>query len=214
MQYLCLSFQGFVQQIVYLLSKGFYYFIIVQLPLKKSDKWSQIDRKLIKKYQCELSKDQRYRRRLKHIATFRYLRWHHVAIIMHTNGSIADDITDGDCFKDFRAKGIKLLLPISYSTVFQVFRNFDGTFSAKLEKKCFAGVKAATELSIRAKRPEKALDLFRMIDNYPAWAGVISPKKELRKLIIQKCKQHKLHIDHNKLNYNTYRSQVKVFEDE
>jgi hypothetical protein len=64
--YQCRSWQGFVQQLVYLVSRGgYFYYCLVQYPLEKKEKWEKIDTKLIGKYQCDKSKYQRARNKNK-----------------------------------------------------------------------------------------------------------------------------------------------------
>ncbi|OOB74944.1 hypothetical protein AXF41_14110 [Clostridium haemolyticum] len=64
-QYLCGSWQGLIQQVVYLVSRGYYYHHIEYLPQKKSARFPKIDQKLIEKYKADKSKYQRARQKNK-----------------------------------------------------------------------------------------------------------------------------------------------------
>lgn len=97
---------------MYLVSRGYFYHCVIYLPQKKTDKFLQIDQKLISKYAADKSKYQRARQKNKKIANFYYLRWENIAIIMHTLGSL-DGLEYDDKFTDISLKKGKINLGIS-----------------------------------------------------------------------------------------------------
>ena len=88
MRYLCIDWQGFIQQLVYQVSRGYWFYHYVKYPVAKEDRWRKIDEKLQKKYSTDRSKYVRARRKQKGLANFVFLRWRDHAVILHTMGTI------------------------------------------------------------------------------------------------------------------------------
>lgn len=84
-RYLARSVGGFIQQAaVYYIQRGYYFYVLGRVP--KGTHYRQIDRKILKKYGIELSKDQRYRLKKKGQANIQYLRYRDTFLLLATEG--------------------------------------------------------------------------------------------------------------------------------
>ena len=79
------SVGGFIQQAaVYYVQRGYYFYVLGRVP--KGTRCRQIDRKILAKYEIELSKDQRYRRKKQGQANIQYLRYQDTFLLLATEG--------------------------------------------------------------------------------------------------------------------------------
>lgn len=211
-EYLCSSWQGLLQQLAWLLSRGYWYHHVTYLPERKRDRWESIDKKLIAKYGTDLSKWQRARRRKKGLANFAYLRWENVAVLMHTAGDIPSDIVYDDHFRDFRAKGKKNRLKIQISPLvgFEFYLDDKG-ITVKLDKATFRGIKDSLEEVISTKDVEKIRKEFNKINGFPAYRGIVCQKVQLAKYVVKKAGHHQVKLSASDLRINTYKPYVPVF---
>jgi len=108
-----MSWPGFLQQVVYQVSRGYFFYSIITYPEHKKEKWFNIDRKLLAKYSADISKDQRYRRKAKKLACFYFLRWEQYVVVLHTPGLI-EGVTYDDKFWDVRKNPLRLPLNLEY----------------------------------------------------------------------------------------------------
>lgn len=87
-EYLCKSWQDLLTAVKGLVVSGYFYYTVIELPSQKEDRFKQIDIKLIHKYKALYQKDVYYRRKIKGLANFRYVRFGNIAVILHTAGTI------------------------------------------------------------------------------------------------------------------------------
>ena len=81
------NWQGFLEQIIRLLSRhGYSYFSLSQYPSSKFYKWGEIDKKLIAKYNAGQTSMQRYRARKKGLCSYYFIRWNQYAIVFKSTG--------------------------------------------------------------------------------------------------------------------------------
>ena len=203
----CKTWQGFLQIIHYLASRGYYWYCITQYPSKKRDKFFRIDEKLIGKYRCDLSKFQRARRKKKGLANFYFARFDDCAIIMHTKGDIEENILYDDRFYDFRQKRLK----ISINNLEFELINLDGKLSWKLSKDCYRDIKAHFGELCKLKQREKIVKEFDKLNGLPAWKGIIRQKYLLRNYIIAQAKKHQIQFHQSDFRINTRRKIHKIF---
>lgn len=84
-RYLARSVGGFIQQAaVYYVQRGYYFYVLGRVP--KDSRGQQIDRKILTKYDIELSKFQRYRLKKKGQARIQYLRYRDTFVLLATEG--------------------------------------------------------------------------------------------------------------------------------
>lgn len=221
MQYLCTSWQGLLQQLIFLVSRGYVFFSIVPLNFKKNgDNWVKTDKKLIKKYDMNISKFQRARRKKNGKANFYYLRWEHVAIMLHTVGDVNSTVYN-DKFLDLREKQRKIILKISDLVWLQIGfgaieKDKKRHVTVRLEKDCFNGFKANIERISQLKNKDLIIAEFNKLNGIPAWKGIIEQKDLLYNFMMKKCKSNSIKLtdeDKKKVRFNTKRNPLKVFED-
>lgn len=235
-KYLCKRWQGLLEMMVNLIGNGYYDVHITYLPEKKMDKWKNIDEKLIRKYKADLTKDQRYQRKKKGLAHFRYLRWENIAIIMHTPGDI---ISPGDMpkFKDkFNQKQLEMyviemddrftdvrqnpiFLRISDEVIFDIRllpkkEKGKNVATVRFAKSMIKDIKADLEENLAARAKNKVLYLYGMLNGVPAWRGIIIQKRALKRFILQRAKKHHVTFKEEDLYLNDFRKKEdSIFEE-
>ncbi len=205
--YLAGSWQGFIQQIVYLVGRGYLFYHVTELPERKRDKWQCIDRKLIGKYGTEKSKFQRYRLKEKRVANFFYLRYESTAIIMHTHGS-KDHVLYDDKFSDICEKPLTLKISDNISLV--VYVN-DEVCSVRFTKETYAGFKAVIADVARTKNRWEIIKEFNLINGIPAYGGIVEQKKCLALWTVKQARTHQVALRTADLRLNTRRKIYKVW---
>jgi hypothetical protein len=78
------SIEGFVQQLANLVAKGYRYYVMAEVPERKTVE--SIDAKLISLYRLDLKKSARYRRKLAGGANVAYLRFRRTFVLIATEG--------------------------------------------------------------------------------------------------------------------------------
>lgn len=208
--YLCNSWQFMLQQLVYLTGKGYYNYCVGLIPEDKASKAKKIDKKIIDKYNIDLSKYQRSRRKQKKLANFYYLRWKNVFVILHTDGNIEDDIKEkmDDKFCDIRVQQKevnRLTIPISNVISFNVVMH-----SNKTEKRTVTVVytnytfKEFKEelneiLRLRHKCLNRLKAYFDRLSNFPAWSGIVKQNKLLLNEVYILAKKYNLNTKNKRL---------------
>src|SRR5690625_4941401 len=187
--YLCSSWKGFLQQIVSQLAFGYEYYHITIYPEKKKDKWLQIDKKLIHKYQTKKSKFQRSRIKAKGFVNFYFLRWENIAVILHSDGNISKDITYDDKFKNLGKN--PMLLKISERITFkiQISNIRNKKIDVFLEKESYQNIKEQIyEIAIKTKRKENIINEFKKLNGLPSYRGINQQQSNLREAFLKHCK--------------------------
>lgn len=228
--YLCNSWQFMLQQIIYLVSKGYTYYTTGEIPLDKASKARSIDQKIINKYNIDLSKDQRARRKKKKLANFYYLRWKNQFVILHTEGKLeqtADDVfyniknksKGGDKFKITIGKKLSVNIVLVNEKV-----------TVTLDKSTYKDIKVKLNELVKNKQIKKLYKRFSMLNSIPAWSGIVKQKFLLQEEIYKAAKKYGLNTKkRNQIKYpceykdlveyplwiNTYRKPVnKKFKNE
>lgn len=206
--YLCKSWQYLLQQLVYLTGKGYYNYYVGSIPIEKVNKVKKIDEKIINKYNINLSKYQRSRRKQKKLANFYYLRWKNIFVILHTDGIIEDKIKDNmdDKFNDIRVpqKEVnRLSITISNSVKFNIVMH-----SNKSEKRTvtvvysnctFKEFKEELEDILKHRNLKKLKDFFNKLAMFPAWSGIIKQNKLLLNHVYILAKKYGLNTKKKRL---------------
>jgi len=205
--YLAGSWQGFIQQIVYLIGRGYLFYHVTELPERKRDKWQCIDRKLIGKYQTEKSKFQRCRTKEKRIANFFYLRYESTAVIMYTHG-FTDHVVCDDKFSDICEKPMTLKVSDNISLV--VYVN-DEVCSVRFTKETYRGFKVVMADVVKTKNKREIIREFNLINGIPAFSGTIEQKKRLAEWTVKQARRHQVALKKADLRVNTRRKIYKVW---
>jgi hypothetical protein len=205
--YLTGSWQGFIQEIVYLVGRGYLFYHATELPERKRDKWLEIDRKLIRKYETEKSKFQRCRLKEKRVANFFFLRYESTAIIMHTHGS-TDHVLYDDRFSDVCEKPVMLKVSDNISLVIYVNNE---ACSVRFSKETYAGFKAMIADVVKTKNRWEIIKAFNLINGIPAYSGIVEQKKRLVLWAVKQARKHQVALKKADLRLNTRRKIYKVW---
>lgn len=215
--YIPTSWQGFVQQLNFLITRsGYKYFHVVYYPEHKQDKWEKIDEKLINKYQTNLSVKQRSTNKSKGNANFMFLRYENNAVIlMATNKfegvktQVREGVVIDDEFFDIENKHLKLYFGRMTSLK---LHNVDGVITVSMTNNMFQD-KAAMLIEVaKEKNLKKAIYEFGKLNGLPAWGGINDQKFQLLDVIVQELKRHNVKAKKEQFFVKLTRDKVKVFE--
>lgn len=202
LNYLCNSWQYLLQQLVYMIGRGYYYYHVGYIKTNKEDKALNIDAKIINKYNIDLSKDQRARRKKKKLANFYYLRWRNVFIILHTDGEL--DVEIDDSFFDIRVKQkevnrlkIKVSEAIEFNIALQYKDSSKRSVTVALSNATYKNFKAEIDDLIQHKQVNKLEDFFANLRGLPAWQGVIKQEYKLLEEVYKMAKKYGLNTKKN-----------------
>lgn len=213
-QYLCGSWQGFIQQIVYQVGRGYRWYCLTHLPEHKIDNWPKIDQKLIKKYDCAKSKFQRYRAKNKGAASYMYIRWQHIAVILRTAGEVRPE---DDTFYDIEKKELSLQITPLVGFKLHHKRHNHSVTAVYLTKDTFRGLKAVLEETANKEHLAKPilakvlLKEWDKINGFPAYGGILEQKAELLRHVLNMCRRYQIPLEREDFRFTTKRKIVKVW---
>jgi len=198
--YLCKSWQFLLQQLVYQISKGYCYYYVGTIPMGKASKCKQIDEKIISKYNIDLSKFQRYRRKEKELANFYYLRWKNVFVILHTAGSFEKELILDDEFKDIRDKKKKLdrlQIRISDNVGFEITLKhktgqIDRAVTISFDRASMQNFDTELKELVQYKKINEIPKFFTRLNGIPAWSGITQQKAVLLGNLYKYAKEYGL----------------------
>lgn len=207
------DWQAFVQQIQYLVSRGYVEYCLIKYPEHKTDKFLKIDRKLIQKYNCNLNKDKTYYNKKKGYCNFKFLRWGDTGIFLKTKGIPNEKLVVDDVFLNVKKEKINII--IGEQTVLNIGYDEENKATVFLNKDSYRNVKAVCFQHIDSKNFRKAASTFNNLNGLPAWGGIVRQKIKLKGQIISKMKKN-VSVDQTfeydkKMKINTKRTPVKVF---
>lgn len=206
-KYLIGKWQAFIQQIVYLVGRGYKEYCLVLYPTGKEHKYKNIDEKLISKYQCDLNKNQRYYRKQKGYANYIFLRYKGIAIILKTGGKIHSKINEDDVFLEVSKQPIPIEISENMTLEIRVAqerivasnekakedeKNRKGNkkkrkkrtivkehISVYLAQKIYDDVLFTCLELLDAKRFKQMCTTFNNLNGLPAWSGIIDQRWEI-----------------------------------
>ena len=185
-KYLVTHWKNYIYVILLNVSKGYWYYSQFRYPERKKEKWLLIDKKIIEKYQTNITKDQRYRRKKKNLANYRFFRWENQCILLRTEGTQIRE--DDEKWK--KLEGKEKILIIVGNTEFEI-KNINKKFSVKLSKNTFKEIKAEIRNKLEKKLVNQALFEIEKISNLPNYQFLKKQKQELVKYFIE---QYKIHL--------------------
>lgn len=195
--YLCHNWQFYIQQIVYLVGNGYYHYYVGEISLDKLDKTKRIDKKIIKKYKVDLTKDQRYRRKKNGLVNYYYLRWSNQFLILHTDGK--HDIELDDKFCDIRKKQTEInRLKVKVSAYMEfniaVTKKYKDKYGVTvgLSNMAYKELKVRIEKYIKLKQVKKLNGLFANLRGLPAWKGIVKQEYKLLEEVYILAKKYNL----------------------
>lgn len=202
--YLCMSWQYLLQQLVFLIGKGYYNYCVGYIPLDKGHKMFDIDKKIMDKYNINISKDQRYRRKKKKLANFYYLRWQHWFFILRSDGAVDFDIDDK--FYDIRVKQkeinrLKIVVSggLEFNVALQCKDNGKKSVTVNLSNYTFKLFKAEIEDYIQHRQIKQLERFFERLRSLPAWQGVIKQEYKILEEVYKYAKKYNLNTKNKNL---------------
>lgn len=212
-KYLIGDWVAFVQQIQYLVSRGYVEYCLVNYPQNKVDKFLKIDQKLIEKYNANLNKDRAYYNKKKKFCNFKFLRFQDAAIIMKTKGDPHEKILMDDVFSSVQKE--KINVRIGEKTILRIGYNEKKKATVFLHNDSYRNVKATCFQLLDSKNYHLVTSTFNNLNGLPAWGGIVQQKIKLKGQITTKMKKNlsvdQVYIFEQKMKINTKRIPVKVF---
>lgn len=195
--YLYNSWQFMLQQLVYMVGRGYYFYHVGKISEKKLDKAIDIDKKIINKYNINIDKYKRNRRKQKKLANFYYMRYHTTFIILHTDGRL--DVELDDEFFDARIKqtevnrlkiGASNGVSFNISLVHKERNQYKVTVS--LSNETYKNFRTEIEEYIQQRQIKKLEEFFKRLRNLPAWKGIIKQEYLLLDEVYKYAKKYGL----------------------
>ncbi len=202
------KWQAMLQQVVRLVSRGYVFFNITQYPLKKIDRWEQIDNKLKQKYGANLDRFRAYRRNKKGLAKIKIIRWNNLCLILHTEG-IMPDMEDMDKFSDIRNES--LMLKISEKVIFRI-SIVNGHVDVRLARECFMAIKLELQKTCAQKNPPVIIRDFNRLNGLLPYHGINEQKFLLRDFTVKEARHHQKKLSKKDMRIYTKMKSYKVYE--
>jgi hypothetical protein len=207
-KHICTSWQGFLQQLITLISHGYRYYCKIEYPMQKQDKWYAIDTKLIAKYDADISKDKRYRNQLKEQANYMFIRWENYALVLRSAGVFMES---DDRFVDIKEK--PLVLDVGATLRLKIVPvGSKGHVTAYIEKSVYREIKAELLDHCRHKRVDVLKGRFSALNGIPAYSGIVQQKAALLTEVVIEGRRHGLKLLRKDFIFRTGRKIVKVFD--
>jgi hypothetical protein len=203
LNYLCDTYQEFLERLVYQVSRGYYFFHVNYLPEGKFNKFTEIDKKLIGKYDAEKSKHQRYRQKQKQEANYYYLRWYNVFVILKTEGKVS--LNETDKFTDIRGKGKGIIFKVSDITELKVGfsdiikKGGESIVTVRLTSEYYRGLKDVLIGTIKNKVKSKIIYEFGKLNGFPAWHGIVQQKLLLADFVVEQSRKNNVPMERKEL---------------
>ncbi|MCP3033569.1 hypothetical protein LF817_19790 [Halobacillus sp. A1] len=210
------SLAGFLQQIVWLVTRGYKYFHVTYYPESKKDKWIEIDKKLIGKYQTDMTRSQRYRNKQKKNGNFMFLRYENVAVLLLATDDfkkertkVKERIVIDDEFFDIEEKNLKF--DCGKISSFKIHKT-NNTVTVSMANKMFKEVKANLIEVAATKNLSNTRYEFEKLNGLPSWHGINKQKFQLLDLVVDELKHHNVKVKKTTFFVKLSRKKVKVFE--
>ncbi len=165
-KHICTTWQGFLQQLITLISHGYRYYCKTDYPQSKQKKWQAIDTKLIEKYNASIGKDRRYRNQQKGQANYLFIRWENQSLLLRSAGEYQEP---DDKFVDISIK--PLLLTIGTALKIKIVpTGSKGKVTAYLAKEVYRNIKSELLDHCAHKRVEVLKSRFSALNGIPAYS--------------------------------------------
>lgn len=168
----------YARQILNFAGHGYEHYCPIIIPIKKSDKVEQIDKKILAKYPlCQYTKDQRYRAKKLFLANYIYLRWGCNAIIMHSTGQ-NHIVQDPDKF--YNLSETPYMFKVGDWVSIKIYRAKTGKkYTAYLTKQSYRDIKALLRENIEHKQWDIFEKHYNRLSSLPAFSGILTQMNEL-----------------------------------
>jgi len=204
------KWQAFLQQIVLLISKGYFFYHKTEYPVTKMHKWEIIDEKLIKKYDANRDRFRVYRRKKKGEASFKVLRWYDQCVILHNEG-VRPATDDPDKFIDIMITPLNIrvssLLSFNVSLV-------KGHVQVILAEDTYDSIRDNLGMMCRDKLIDNrtVVETFARLNGIPPYKGVNLQKYRLKEFVFKEFRRHQRKISKSDLRIRTKRKLYRFYE--
>lgn len=214
--YLCVSWQGFIQYIVTMVGKGYYFYLWIkprESMVITEERQLKIDGRLMEKFQIVgMSKHNRYYNRKRGMANFLYLRYNSLAMILKSPGEDGG-LSASEEFMDIRETPTEV--EISTNIQFKINLSRTGkSWTAYFTKECYRSIKAEMLECLEHRQIRDLEYKFKALNNLPAYTGINEQKMQLRKVILQHAKKNRVVLNKDNFWICFKRKIYKVFSGE
>ncbi len=207
--YLCTSWQGLLQIMVYLVGRGYYYHNVGTYPEQKRDRWLDIDQKMIAIYECDKSKHQRARMKKRGEARTMFLRWNNVRVLLRTDGSLPAGVPCAP-LPDIRERYAEI--PVSEMiSIFIYINRKTGRATARLTRESYLLIKAEIEQTCHTGKPYQIINKVELLNGLPRCHGINEQKVNLAKLAAKWGKRARKRIKYSDVKIEMKKKTVNVF---
>lgn len=221
--------EGLIQFILFLASKGYTRIFVNYFPEKKKGRWEEIDEKIYRKYQANLTRGQIDYRRKQGYKVYKYFRWNQVMVLVSTEGEDSPEIQEEDIFLDLKTGQQKIQISerlhfiLYYSGKEKKLKQKQKNgqqkktinFTAKLGNETIDYWKQNLIYHIRMKHNAEVLQEVRKIDYVPSYSGIYEQKVQLRQFIFDEIRRHGVKFteeEKDKISFQPRRYQINVFK--
>jgi hypothetical protein len=203
--YLCLTWQAFVQQIIHNASHGYIYYNYYTLAENRRKNLLNIDQTIMTRFDTSKSKDKRYHHKKAGLANYKYLHHELMFIIMRTEGKACDETQFRNIGRD------PLILRIGSELELKLYRKADKGVTVRLSNDCYRKIKYEMLELLEHRQIEKLKYKFNALNGIPAYAGMIEHKLQLLKELLKAAKKQQIPLKRSDFRLNMKLTRVKVF---
>lgn len=187
---ICDKWTEFIKQILNHAGHGYEFYCPVVIPAKKAGRVEKIDVKISNKYNIDVTKDVRYRRKKKGLANYVYLRCGLQAVILKSKGQEAE-IQDRDKFLALKEKPYEIKIGEWISIKLGPAR-MGKKYTVYLTKSTYRSIKAMLQENIEHRRFDALDKYYLRLQELPAYSGILAQTGELCRFCRSELSRHKL----------------------
>lgn len=183
------DWKGWLQHAVSMIGMGYHYYQVVMYPADKRDKWPQIDKKMMEKFEV-VDRFKRARRKQKGWANFSLARWNDQLLILRTEGINPPHLDlSGEKFKD----ATKEPLCLSFGKVLRLnISKMSGKVHVGMPRDLFDDWRANIEELAKTRSLAKMKWTLRRLNGIPAYAGINAQRRRLVEIAVEHLKANQV----------------------
>lgn len=187
---ICDKWTEFTKQILNHAGHGYEFYCPVVIPAKKADRAKKIDAKISNKYNVDVSKDVRYRRKKHGFANYVYLRYGLQAVILKSKGQEIE-VQDRDKFYALKEKPYEIKIGEWVNIKIGPART-GKKYTAYLTKSTYRIIKTVLRENIEHRRFDELDKYYNRLQELPAYSGILAQTGELCRFCRSELLRHKL----------------------
>lgn len=185
------NIKDFCRNILSYVGAGYSDYKINVIPEKKAAdalKVSRIQKKIIEKYDTDLTKDQRYYKKSKGYANYGSIYFKNKIYLFRTSGERVET-------ENFQEVPDQLTLEISEYLTLILFRDERGKFTFKMSKGTFRKIKEKIRIALIKKDGRSFHFEINKLRGLPTYRGIELQKNQLKKWIKKEQKKYKTNFN-------------------